>query len=66
MSAFRVFKKTTENGKLTVYLEKREFYDNTKNCEPVIGVIVVDDDYLQKKCVFAQVKNRKSNKILRP
>lgn len=51
---FRVFKKCSPNGKLTLYLGKRDFVDHVSGVEPIDGVIVVDEDYKYRK-VFGQV-----------
>lgn len=53
--AVKVFKKTSPNGKLTVYLGKRDFLDHLDHCDPIDGIIVVDNDYLKGRKVFAQV-----------
>ncbi|KAL1139093.1 hypothetical protein AAG570_009154 [Ranatra chinensis] len=53
--AVKVFKKTTPNGKVTVYLGKRDFIDHLDHCDPIDGVIVVDNDYLKGRKVYAQV-----------
>merc|ERR1711970_767789 len=55
VSAVKVFKKTAPNGKITVYLGRRDFVDNTKGTDPVDGVVLVDNDYLRGRKVFAQV-----------
>jgi len=55
VNAVKVFKKTAPNGKLTVYLGRRDFVDNTTATEPVDGVIVCDNDYLRGRKVFASV-----------
>lgn len=49
--ALKVFKKTAPNGKLTVYLGKRDFVDYLDHIEPIDGVIVVDQSYLQGRKV---------------
>ncbi|KAI4464187.1 arrestin [Holotrichia oblita] len=51
---FRVFKKCSPNGKLTLYLGKRDFVDHVSGVEPIDGVIVVDER-LQIRKVFGQV-----------
>jgi len=51
----RIFKKTAPNGKITAYLGKRDFVDNTKGTEPVDGVVLVDQGYLHGRKVFASV-----------
>ncbi|XP_025832152.1 arrestin homolog [Agrilus planipennis] len=53
--AVKVFKKTTPNGKLTVYLGKRDFLDHLDFTEPIDGVVVVEKDYLNGRRVFGQV-----------
>lgn len=60
--AVKVFKKSAPNGKLTVYLGKRDFIDHVDYCEPVDGVVVIDQEYLRGRKVFGQVRH---SKILR-
>ncbi|XP_077578691.1 beta-arrestin-1-like [Stigmatopora nigra] len=48
----RVFKKASPNGKLTVYLGKRDFVDHVDAVEPVDGVILIQPDYLKERKVF--------------
>ncbi|KAM8822197.1 beta-arrestin-1-like isoform 2-T2 [Synchiropus picturatus] len=48
----RVFKKSSPNGKLTVYLGKRDFVDHVDLVEPVEGVVLVDPEYLKERKVF--------------
>ncbi|XP_020284868.1 arrestin homolog [Pseudomyrmex gracilis] len=55
VAAIKVFKKTTPNGKVTVYLGKRDFIDHLDHTDPIDGVIVVENDYLQGRKVFGQV-----------
>ncbi|XP_008548825.1 arrestin homolog [Microplitis demolitor] len=53
--AVKVFKKTTPNGKVTVYLGKRDFIDHLEFVDPIDGVVVVENDYLQGRRVYGQV-----------
>ncbi|CAD6214674.1 GSCOCG00004173001-RA-CDS [Cotesia congregata] len=53
--AVKVFKKTTPNGKVTVYLGKRDFIDHLDFVDPIDGVVVVENDYLQGRRVYGQV-----------
>jgi arrestin-2 len=53
--AVKVFKKTTPNGKITVYLGKRDFIDHVDYCDPVDGVVVLDEEYLRGRKVFGQL-----------
>lgn len=53
--AVKVFKKTTPNGKLTFYLGKRDFIDHGDYCDPIDGVVVVDNDYLKGRKVFGEL-----------
>jgi len=55
VNAVKVFKKTAPNGKITCYLGRRDFIDNTKGTEPIDGVVLVEDGYLQGRKVFASV-----------
>ncbi|XP_074991211.1 beta-arrestin-2 isoform X6 [Calonectris borealis] len=48
----RVFKKSSPNCKLTVYLGKRDFVDHLDWVDPVDGVVLVDPDYLKDRKVF--------------
>lgn len=53
--AVKVFKKSAPNGKITVYLGKRDFIDHVEHVDPVDGVIVLDQDYLRGRKVYGQV-----------
>ncbi|KAG8037808.1 hypothetical protein G9C98_006019 [Cotesia typhae] len=53
--AVKVFKKTTPNGKVTVYLGKRDFIDHLEFVDPIDGVVVVENDYLQGRRVYGQI-----------
>ncbi|XP_016092282.1 arrestin red cell isoform X1 [Sinocyclocheilus grahami] len=48
----RVFKKSSPNCKLTVYLGKRDFVDHLDHVDPVDGVILVEPEYLKDRKVF--------------
>ncbi|XP_028911187.1 beta-arrestin-2 [Ornithorhynchus anatinus] len=48
----RVFKKSSPNCKLTVYLGKRDFVDHLDRVDPVDGVVLVDPDYLKDRKVY--------------
>ncbi|CAO2613691.1 ARRB1 [Lemmus lemmus] len=48
-SSFPVFKKASPNGKLTVYLGKRDFVDHIDLVDPVDGVVLVDPEYLKER-----------------
>lgn len=43
-------------GKVTVYVGKRDFIDHLDSVDPIDGVIVVENDYLQGRKVFGMVK----------
>ncbi|KAF0314803.1 hypothetical protein GQ607_017965 [Colletotrichum asianum] len=53
--AVKVFKKTTPNGKVTVYLGKRDFIDHLDHVDPIDGIIVVDNDYLRGRRIYGQL-----------
>lgn len=48
----RVFKKSSPNCKVTVYLGKRDFVDHLDHVDSVDGVILVDPEYLKDRKVF--------------
>ncbi|XP_060032806.1 beta-arrestin-1 isoform X13 [Erinaceus europaeus] len=48
-ASFSVFKKASPNGKLTVYLGKRDFVDHIDLVDPVDGVVLVDPEYLKER-----------------
>ncbi|XP_068410596.1 beta-arrestin-1 isoform X3 [Eschrichtius robustus] len=50
--SFPVFKKASPNGKLTVYLGKRDFVDHIDLVDPVDGVVLVDPEYLKERRVY--------------
>ncbi|KDR12504.1 arrestin homolog [Zootermopsis nevadensis] len=53
--AVKVFKKTTPNGKVTVYLGKRDFIDHSDHADPIDGIVVVDSEYLKGRKLYGQV-----------
>ncbi|XP_047468785.1 arrestin homolog [Penaeus chinensis] len=52
---FKVFKKAAPNGKLTIYLGRRDFVDHVSAVDPVDGVLVLDPSYLDGRKVFGQL-----------
>ncbi|KAK3876559.1 hypothetical protein Pcinc_018655 [Petrolisthes cinctipes] len=52
---FKVFKKAAPNGKLTIYLGRRDFVDHVSAVDPVDGVLVIDPGYLQGRKVYGQL-----------
>ncbi len=57
--SFRVFKKASPNGRLTVYLGRRDFIDHVTECDPVDGVLLIEEDYLKGR----QVSPRQSQAV---
>ncbi|XP_066907080.1 beta-arrestin-1 isoform X3 [Halyomorpha halys] len=53
--ATRVFKKSSPNGKITVYLGKRDFVDHVTHVDPIDGVVLIDPDYVKERKVFGHV-----------
>jgi len=51
----RVFKKSSPNGKITVYLGKRDFVDHITHVDPIDGVVLVDPEYLRDRKVYGHV-----------
>jgi len=55
----RVFKKGSPNGKITVYLGKRDFVDHVTHVDPIDGVVLVDPEYLKEENDNTENKDRK-------
>lgn len=53
--ATRVFKKSSPNGKITVYLGKRDFVDHGDYIDPIDGVVLIDPEYINNRKVFGHV-----------
>ncbi|XP_015119861.1 beta-arrestin-1 isoform X4 [Diachasma alloeum] len=51
----RVFKKSSPNGKMTVYLGKRDFVDHITHVDPIDGVVLIDPEYVKDRKVFGHV-----------
>lgn len=51
----KVFKKTSKNGGLTLYLGKRDYVDHTTSVEKVDGVVKIDPAELGDKKVWVQL-----------
>ncbi|CAH8833169.1 unnamed protein product [Trichobilharzia szidati] len=51
----RIFKKSTPNGKLTIYLGKRDFIDHLTHVDPIEGVVLVDPEYVKDRKVFVHL-----------
>ncbi|EEC07926.1 beta-arrestin, putative, partial [Ixodes scapularis] len=52
---FRVFKKSSPNSKITMYLGKRDFVDHITSVDPIDGVVLIDPDYVKDRKVFGHV-----------
>ncbi|XP_026726604.1 arrestin homolog isoform X1 [Trichoplusia ni] len=52
---FKVFKKCAPNGKITLYMAKRDFIDHISTVEPIDGVVLLDDEYVRGRKVFGQL-----------
>lgn len=44
----RVFKKSSQNGKITTYLGKRDFIDHVDHTESIDGIVLLDPDYVNE------------------
>lgn len=40
---------------MTVYLGKRDFIDHIDTVDPIDGIVVIENDYLQGRKVYGQV-----------
>ncbi|KAL3289773.1 hypothetical protein HHI36_023168 [Cryptolaemus montrouzieri] len=47
--------KSSPNGKITVYLGKRDFVDHISHVDPIDGVVLIDPDYVKDRKVFGHV-----------
>nr|AUG68939.1 arrestin-visual-X [Geotria australis] len=54
-SGNRVFKKTSPNGKMTLYLGKRDYVDHVDHVDPIDGVVVLDPEYLKERKAYIQM-----------
>jgi len=52
---FRVFKKSSSNCKVTVYLGRRDFVDHVTGADPVDGVICLDREFINDKRIVVQL-----------
>lgn len=55
-----MFKKSSSNNKLTIYLGSRDIIIANRCSERVRGVVVVDPDYLQDRKVKSKVTGGES------
>ena len=52
---FKVYKKSSANGRLTLYLGRRDFVDHVTGSDPVDGVINIDKEFINDKVISAQL-----------
>lgn len=53
---FKVFKKCSPNGKITLFMGKRDFVDHVTGAEPIDGIVVLDQEYVnENRKVFGQL-----------
>ncbi|CAL7938420.1 unnamed protein product [Xylocopa violacea] len=53
---FKVFKKCSPNGKIALYLGKRDYIDYLSGIEPVDGVVLLDQEYVDTgRKIWAQL-----------
>ncbi|CAL4114719.1 unnamed protein product, partial [Meganyctiphanes norvegica] len=52
--SFHVFRKSAPNGKLSVYVGRRDFTDHLTHVDPIDGVVMLDPDYVKDRRVFVQ------------
>ncbi|KAK6480301.1 arrestin-C-like [Huso huso] len=51
----KVYKKTSPNSKLSLYLGKRDFVDNVDSVEEVDGMVLVDPEYLKDRKAYVSL-----------
>ncbi|XP_023324412.1 phosrestin-2 [Eurytemora carolleeae] len=52
---FRVFKKGSSDGRITIYLGRREFVDHVTGSDPIDGVVHIDKEFINDKKVTVQL-----------
>jgi len=53
---FKVYKKSSPNNKVHLYMGKRDFVDHISAVEPVEGVIVLDEEYMHdRRKIYGQL-----------
>ncbi|GFQ65867.1 arrestin homolog [Trichonephila clavata] len=64
VATYRIYKKTCPNGKVTLYLPKREYIDHITCVDPIAltiesfyaeGIVLLDDEYLKQRQVYGHV-----------
>ena len=53
--SFRVYKKSSNNGRVTLYLGRRDYVDHVTGSDPVDGVVNIDQGFLHDKRVVVQL-----------
>ncbi|KFM58972.1 Arrestin-like protein, partial [Stegodyphus mimosarum] len=51
----RIYKKSSPNAKVMLYLPKREYIDHITHVDPIEGVVLLDDEYLKQRHVYGHV-----------
>lgn len=51
-----IYKKACPNNKLTVYVSRRDVFDDLENVDPIDGVAVIDPAYVGDRPVYARVQ----------
>ncbi|ROT64549.1 hypothetical protein C7M84_017507 [Penaeus vannamei] len=53
--SFHVYRKSAPNGKVSVYVGRRDYTDHLTHVDPINGMVWLDRDYVRERRVFAQV-----------
>ncbi|KAG7169719.1 Arrestin-like 4 [Homarus americanus] len=53
--SFHVFRKSAPNGKVSVYVGRRDYTDHLTHVDPIDGMVWLEKDYVKDRRVFAQV-----------
>ncbi|KAK8390683.1 hypothetical protein O3P69_010413 [Scylla paramamosain] len=53
--SFHVYRKSAPNGKLSVYVGRRDYTDHLTHVDPIDGMVWLERDYVKERRVFAQV-----------
>nr|XP_022900027.1 phosrestin-2-like [Onthophagus taurus] len=55
LSSQRVFKKTSPNNKLTLYLSSRDLVVSSGKVDKLHGVLLIDPDFVQERKIYGQI-----------
>lgn len=51
----KIYKKMSPNGKVTLYLAKREYVDHITSLDAIEGIVLLDEEYLKQRHVYGHI-----------